>query len=70
MPRYFAGGCLEAHSIQPVNIFEIEQKFCTLEKNIEFQNVYKQAPPTEELHMQQGKHTLISQCISSFLFLT
>ena len=32
----FSGGCLNACSIKPVNIFNIKQKFCILEQNIDF----------------------------------
>ena len=70
MLRYFTGICLDACSIQPVHFLKIKKKFCTLEQNIEFQNLYKQALSIEELHMEKGKHILISQCISSFLFFT
>ena len=50
--RYFTGGSLDACFTQPVNIFEIKQKVCTLE-----QNLCKQDPSHGGLHMQQGKHT-------------
>ena len=55
MLTYFIGGCLNAHTTWPINIFKIEQTLCILEKNIEFQELCKQAPPTEEVHVQQGK---------------
>ena len=70
MLRYFTCRCLDAHSTQPINIFKFEQKVCTLEQSIEFQNLCKQPPPTEELHVQQGKHTPNSQGILHFFFLT
>ena len=66
MLKYFTGRCLDAHFTQPVNIFEFKQKICTLEQGIEIPNLCKQAPPTEELHVQQGKHTPNSQCILHF----
>ena len=60
---------VDACSTQPINIFEFEQKVCTLEQSIEFQNLCKQALPTEELHVQQGKHSPHLQCILHFFFL-
>ena len=64
--RYFTGGCQDAHFTQPVNIFEIEQKICTLEQNIEFQ---KKPHPMKKLHVQQGKHKPNSQSVFHFLSL-
>ena len=34
--RYFIGKILDAHSIQPVNIFMIKHKLCILEWKLEF----------------------------------
>ena len=44
MLRYFTGGCLNAHSTQPVNNFKFEQKVCALEQSIGFQNSCKISP--------------------------
>ena len=69
---YFTGGCIDAHSTQPVNIFTIHIKLQVLEQNIGFKNSYEINPAsTEELHVQQGKQTPNLQCILYFpLFLS
>ena len=48
-------GHLNVHSIQPVNIFKINQELCNLEQNIDFGNFVNNHCSAMS-HVQQGKH--------------